>query len=199
MAVAPKRRGRDQDRHTRPLPCPALSVREARLKAAELALKRQAHSPTVEEAAEQWLTERIDLTLKNAEPIRPTSSAPLSPSLAHGACATSNPPTWPASCGHTATAPQSRRRPRLAAGGAPAPCWAWHAQDLVECAHRRFAFRSSATRRLNSANSLAGVAFGTCRRCSRTFFARFDSVIIIPSRLRAEPLSGQISGPGGGG
>jgi hypothetical protein len=51
-------------------PYPALSVRQARLKAAELALKRQAHSPTVEEAAEQWLTERIDLTLKNAEPVR---------------------------------------------------------------------------------------------------------------------------------
>ena len=177
-------------------PCPALSVREARLKAAELALKRQAHSPTVEEAAEQWLTERIDLTLKNAEPIRPTSSAPLSPSLAHGACATSNPPTWPASCGHTATAPQSRRRPRLAGGG-PRPAGRGMRRISSVCSPT-LRLRSSATRRLNSANSLAGVAFGTCRRCSRTFFARFDSVIVIPSSSGGASQR-QISGPGGGG
>ena len=62
-------------------PYPALSVREARLKAAELALKRQAHSPTVEEAAEQWLTERIDLTLKNAEPIRAYVERAIIPEL----------------------------------------------------------------------------------------------------------------------
>ena len=34
---------------------PELSIREARFKAAELATKRSAYSPTVEEAANQWL------------------------------------------------------------------------------------------------------------------------------------------------
>lgn len=49
---------------------PDLSLKDARLKAAELATKRSTFSPTVAEAAEQWLTERVDGRLKNAEPIR---------------------------------------------------------------------------------------------------------------------------------
>jgi integrase len=49
---------------------PELSIKEARLKAATLATKRRIHSPTVEEAAEQWLTERVDQALRTAEPIR---------------------------------------------------------------------------------------------------------------------------------
>lgn len=49
---------------------PELSIKEARLKAAELATKRRTHSPTVKKAAEQWLTERVDQALRTAEPIR---------------------------------------------------------------------------------------------------------------------------------
>jgi hypothetical protein len=39
---------------------PNLSIKEARLKAAELAAKRSSYSPTVQEAAEHWLAERVD-------------------------------------------------------------------------------------------------------------------------------------------
>ena len=60
---------------------PALSLKAARLKAAELAMKRQSHSPTVEEAADQWLTERIDHALKNAEPIRSYVERAIIPEL----------------------------------------------------------------------------------------------------------------------
>ncbi len=49
---------------------PDVSIKEARLKAAELATKRQAHSPTVEEVAEQWLKERIDHTHRKADQVR---------------------------------------------------------------------------------------------------------------------------------
>jgi integrase len=49
---------------------PELSIREARLKAAELATKRQAHSPTVQEVADQWLAERIDHTHRKADQVR---------------------------------------------------------------------------------------------------------------------------------
>lgn len=49
---------------------PAVPLREARLKAAELATKRQTVSPTVEEAARQWLSERVDHTHRKAEHVR---------------------------------------------------------------------------------------------------------------------------------
>ena len=60
---------------------PELSIREARLKAAELATKRRTHSPTIEEAAEQWLTERVDQTLRTAEPIRSYVERAVIPAL----------------------------------------------------------------------------------------------------------------------
>jgi integrase len=46
---------------------PELSIKEARLKAAELATKRSILSPTVEEAATQWLRERVFHTHRRAE------------------------------------------------------------------------------------------------------------------------------------
>lgn len=49
---------------------PELSIKEARLKAAELATKRQQQSPTVEKAAEQWLGERVDHTHRKADQVR---------------------------------------------------------------------------------------------------------------------------------
>jgi integrase len=49
---------------------PELPIKEARLKAAELATKRTQHSPTVGEAAERWLAERIDHTHRKPELIR---------------------------------------------------------------------------------------------------------------------------------
>lgn len=49
---------------------PEFSIKEARLKAAELATKRQGHSPTVEEAADQWLAERVDHTHRKADQVR---------------------------------------------------------------------------------------------------------------------------------
>lgn len=49
---------------------PDLSIKEARLKAAELATRRSQVSPTVEKAAEQWLAERIDHTHKKADQVR---------------------------------------------------------------------------------------------------------------------------------
>jgi integrase len=49
---------------------PDLSIKEARLKAAELATKRKTQSPTVAEAAERWLTERVDHTHRKADQVR---------------------------------------------------------------------------------------------------------------------------------
>lgn len=48
---------------------PDLSIKEARLKAAELATKRKAHSPTVEQVATQWLAERVDHTHRKADQV----------------------------------------------------------------------------------------------------------------------------------
>lgn len=49
---------------------PALPLLEARQQALELATKGTSYSPTVEVAAEQWLSERIDHTHRRAEFIR---------------------------------------------------------------------------------------------------------------------------------
>jgi integrase len=49
---------------------PILSLREARLKAAELAGRRVRHIPTVKEAADQWLVERINKTHRKADLVR---------------------------------------------------------------------------------------------------------------------------------
>lgn len=49
---------------------PDLSIKEARLRAAELATKRSGHSPTVQEAAAQWMKERIDHTHRQADQVR---------------------------------------------------------------------------------------------------------------------------------
>src|SRR5215470_14777598 len=49
---------------------PELPLLEARQQALELSTKRTSYSPTVEVAAEQWLSERIDHTHRKAELIR---------------------------------------------------------------------------------------------------------------------------------
>jgi Phage integrase central domain len=49
---------------------PDLSIQEDRLKAAEMATKRQQSTPTVEEAAEQWMAERVDHTHRKADQVR---------------------------------------------------------------------------------------------------------------------------------
>jgi integrase len=49
---------------------PELSLLEARRQALELATKRKTYSPTVEEATEQWLRERIDPVHRRPELIR---------------------------------------------------------------------------------------------------------------------------------
>src|SRR5262245_60808746 len=48
---------------------PGLSIKEARLKAAEMATKRTQQSPTVEEAAEQWMAERVHHTHRKADQV----------------------------------------------------------------------------------------------------------------------------------
>ena len=60
---------------------PGLSIKEARLKAAELATKRKTFSPTVEEAAERWLKERIDHTHRKAELVRGYVDRAIIPAL----------------------------------------------------------------------------------------------------------------------
>ena len=49
---------------------PQLSIREARLKAAELATRRTLRNETVEEVARQWLAERVDHTHRKADQVR---------------------------------------------------------------------------------------------------------------------------------
>jgi len=48
---------------------PELSIKQARLKAAELANRRQLYSPTVEEVARQWLAERVNHTHRKADQV----------------------------------------------------------------------------------------------------------------------------------
>ena len=60
---------------------PQLSIKEARLKAAELAAKRSQHSPTVEEAAQQWLSERVDHTHRRADQFRGYVERAIIPAL----------------------------------------------------------------------------------------------------------------------
>jgi integrase len=49
---------------------PDLPIKEARLKAAELATKRKMRNETVEEVATQWLAERVDHTHRKADQVR---------------------------------------------------------------------------------------------------------------------------------
>lgn len=60
---------------------PDLSLKDARLRAAEIATKRSVYSPTVAEAAEQWLTEKVDNRLRNAEAIRSYFERAIIPEL----------------------------------------------------------------------------------------------------------------------
>lgn len=61
---------------------PKLPLLEARQQALELATKGTSYSPTVEVAAEQWLSERIDHTHRRAELIRGYVDRGILPSLA---------------------------------------------------------------------------------------------------------------------
>lgn len=49
---------------------PELSLKEARLKAATSSLKRQSYCPTVDEAARQWLSERVHHTHRKADQVQ---------------------------------------------------------------------------------------------------------------------------------
>jgi integrase len=49
---------------------PELSIKEARLKAAELATRRTLRNETVDEVARQWLAERVDHTHRKADQVR---------------------------------------------------------------------------------------------------------------------------------
>ena len=60
---------------------PELSIKEARLKAAEMATKRQQQSPTVEEAAEQWMAERVHHTHTKADQVRGYVDRAIIPNL----------------------------------------------------------------------------------------------------------------------
>lgn len=62
---------------------PQLSLKDARLKAAELATKRAIYSPTVREAADQWLKERVDHTHRQAEQVRGYVDRAIIPDLGH--------------------------------------------------------------------------------------------------------------------
>jgi integrase len=60
---------------------PDLTLLEARQQALELATKGRSYSPTVEVAAEQWLSERIDHTHRKAELIRGYVERAIVPAL----------------------------------------------------------------------------------------------------------------------
>lgn len=60
---------------------PALPLLEARQQALELATKGKSYSPTVDVAAEQWLSERIDHTHRKAELIRGYVERAISPAI----------------------------------------------------------------------------------------------------------------------
>ena len=75
---------------------PEISIKEARLKAAELATKRALYSPTVEEVAQQWLGERVDHTQRRLTRSAVMSIGRSSPSSAPCGCGTSNLRTSPA-------------------------------------------------------------------------------------------------------
>jgi integrase len=60
---------------------PELPILEARQQALELATKGKSYSPTVEIAAEQWLSERIDHTHRKAELIRGYVERAIIPAL----------------------------------------------------------------------------------------------------------------------
>jgi integrase len=60
---------------------PGLTVREARLRAAELATRRNLNSTTVREAADQWLAERVDTSIRKADQVRGYVERAILPSL----------------------------------------------------------------------------------------------------------------------
>lgn len=60
---------------------PDLSIKDARSKAAELTKKRSGHSPTVQEAADQWLAERVDHTHRKADQVRGYVDRAIIPAL----------------------------------------------------------------------------------------------------------------------
>ena len=60
---------------------PTRSVRDARSKAAERSSRRGLRSPTVQEAASQWLTERVNRTLRKADQIEGYVNRAVIPTL----------------------------------------------------------------------------------------------------------------------
>jgi integrase len=60
---------------------PELSIKEARLRAAELAIKRTMRNETVEQVATQWLAERVDHTHRKADQVRGYVERAIIPAL----------------------------------------------------------------------------------------------------------------------
>jgi hypothetical protein len=60
---------------------PELLIRDARLRAAELATKRNFNTTTVQQAADQWLAERVDKAIRNADQVRSYVERAILPSL----------------------------------------------------------------------------------------------------------------------
>ena len=103
---------------------PELPLLEARQQALELATKGKSYSPTVDVAAEQWLSERIDHTHRKAALIRGYVERAIIPSSAAGECATSSPPRLPRWFETTGTRWPRRPRPTKAAVRRPGRSWA---------------------------------------------------------------------------
>jgi integrase len=60
---------------------PAMTLKEARLRAAELAARRNLACPTVAEAAEQWLAERVNTTLRRPAAVEGYVTRAILPTL----------------------------------------------------------------------------------------------------------------------
>jgi hypothetical protein len=61
---------------------PDLPIKEARLKAAEMATKRTGKSWTVQEVTDQWLKERVDHTHRKSDQVRGYVDRAILPALA---------------------------------------------------------------------------------------------------------------------
>jgi hypothetical protein len=61
---------------------PDLIVRDARLRAAELAARRNPNTTTIQEATDQWLAERVDTSIRKADQVRGYVERAILPSLA---------------------------------------------------------------------------------------------------------------------
>jgi hypothetical protein len=102
---------------------PDLTVRDARLRAAELAARGNPNTTTIQEAASQWFAERVDTSIRKADQVRGYIERAILPSLGTRRVRDVQRPRSRGSSAIIATVWPSCRAPEAAAVQRRGRCW----------------------------------------------------------------------------